>query len=56
MLHDLLAAFYLGRVAEQTGRKEEARALYREFLGHFEHSSSRLPQVAEARAALSRGL
>jgi eukaryotic-like serine/threonine-protein kinase len=49
-----LAQFYLGRVLEQTSRKGEAINSYREFLAHFENSSARLPQIAEARAALKR--
>jgi tetratricopeptide (TPR) repeat protein len=49
-----LAQFYLGRVLEQTGRKAEAIGAYKEFLGHFENSTAKLPQIAEARAALKR--
>jgi tetratricopeptide (TPR) repeat protein/tRNA A-37 threonylcarbamoyl transferase component Bud32 len=49
-----LAQFYLGRVLEQTGRKAEAIAGYQEFLSHFENSTAKLPQIAEARAALKR--
>jgi tetratricopeptide (TPR) repeat protein/predicted Ser/Thr protein kinase len=49
-----LAQFYLGRVLEQTDRKAEAINAYREFLGHFDNSTARLPQIAEARAALKR--
>jgi tetratricopeptide (TPR) repeat protein/TolB-like protein/tRNA A-37 threonylcarbamoyl transferase component Bud32 len=47
-----LAQFYLGRVLEQTGRKAEAINAYKEFLSHFENSNAKLPQIAEARAAL----
>jgi tetratricopeptide (TPR) repeat protein len=49
-----LAQFYLGRVLEQTGRKAEAINAYKEFLSHFENSTAKLPQIAEARAALKR--
>jgi tetratricopeptide (TPR) repeat protein/predicted Ser/Thr protein kinase len=49
-----LAQFYLGRVLEQTGRKAEAISAYKEFLSHFVNSTAKLPQIAEARAALKR--
>jgi tetratricopeptide (TPR) repeat protein len=49
-----LAQFYLGRVLEQTGKKAEAINAYKEFLSHFENSNAKLPQIAEARAALKR--
>jgi tetratricopeptide (TPR) repeat protein len=49
-----LAQFYLGRVLEQTGRKADAISAYKEFLSHFENSTAKLPQIAEARAALKR--
>jgi tetratricopeptide (TPR) repeat protein len=49
-----LAQFYLGRMLEQTGKKAEAINAYQEFLGHFENSTAKLPQIAEARAALKR--
>jgi tetratricopeptide (TPR) repeat protein len=49
-----LARFYLGRVLEQTGKKAEAISAYKEFLSHFENSTAKLPQIAEARAALKR--
>jgi tetratricopeptide (TPR) repeat protein len=49
-----LAHFYLGKVFEQTGKKAEAINAYQEFLGHFENSTAKLPQIAEARAALKR--
>jgi TolB-like protein len=53
-LSSLLARFYLGKVLEQTGRKAEAISAYKEFLSHFENSTAKLPQIAEARAALKR--
>jgi len=49
-----LAHFYLGKALEQTGRKVEALDAYKEFLSHFEKSTAKLPQIAEARAALKR--
>jgi tetratricopeptide (TPR) repeat protein len=49
-----LAQFYLGRVLEQMGNKGEAINAYQEFLSHFENSTAKLPQIAEARAALKR--
>ncbi len=49
-----LAQFYLGRMLEQTGKKAEAINAYQEFLSHFENSTAKLPQIAEARAALKR--
>jgi tetratricopeptide (TPR) repeat protein/predicted Ser/Thr protein kinase len=49
-----LAHFYLGKTLEQTGRKAEAIDAYKEFLSHFENSTAKLPQIAEARAALKR--
>ena len=50
----VLTQFYLGKVLEQTGKKAEALKSYQEFLGHFEHSTAKLPQIAEARAAVKR--
>jgi tetratricopeptide (TPR) repeat protein len=49
-----LAHFYLGRILEQTGKKAEAITAYQDFLSHFENSTAKLPQIAEARAALKR--
>jgi TolB-like protein/predicted negative regulator of RcsB-dependent stress response len=53
-LSRMLAQFYLGKLLEQNGKKAEAINAYQEFLGHFENSTARLPQIAEARAALKR--
>jgi tetratricopeptide (TPR) repeat protein/tRNA A-37 threonylcarbamoyl transferase component Bud32 len=50
----LLTQFYLGKVLEQTGKKAEALKAYQEFLGHFENSTAKLPQIAEARDAVKR--
>jgi predicted negative regulator of RcsB-dependent stress response len=49
-----LTKFYLGKILEQTGKKAEAINAYQEFLGHFENSTAKLPQIAEARAAVKR--
>jgi tetratricopeptide (TPR) repeat protein/predicted Ser/Thr protein kinase len=49
-----LCHFYLGQVYEATGKREQAVNEYQEFASHFEGSKTRLPQVAEARAALKR--
>ncbi|MBI1940244.1 MAG: hypothetical protein HYS33_01910 [Acidobacteria bacterium] len=49
-----LAKFYLGEILEREGQKAEAINHYQEFLGHFENSTAKLPQIAEARAALKR--
>jgi len=50
----VLAQFYLGRVCEREGKKTEAINAYQDFLNHFENSTARLPQIAEARTALKR--
>jgi tetratricopeptide (TPR) repeat protein len=49
-----LAKFYLAEILEQKGQKAEAINNYQDFLSHFENSSAKLPQIAEARAALKR--
>jgi tetratricopeptide (TPR) repeat protein len=49
-----LTEFYLGKILEQTGKRAEALKFYQEFLGHFEHSTAKLPQIAEAQAAVKR--
>ena len=54
LLCSVLAQFYQGRILEQTGKKAEAINAYQEFLSHFENSTAKLPQIAEARAALKR--
>jgi tetratricopeptide (TPR) repeat protein/TolB-like protein/tRNA A-37 threonylcarbamoyl transferase component Bud32 len=54
LLCSILAQFYQGRILEQTGKKAEAINAYQEFLSHFENSTAKLPQIAEARAALAR--
>jgi len=49
-----LTQFYVGKVLERAGKKAEALKSFQEFLGHFEHSTAKLPQIAEARAAVKR--
>ena len=49
-----LAQFYLGKAYEHEGKKTEAINAYQAFLEHFENSTAKLPQIAEARAALKR--
>jgi eukaryotic-like serine/threonine-protein kinase len=49
-----LAEFYQARIFEHAGKKTDAVNAYQEFLSHFENSNARLPQIAEARAALKR--
>ncbi len=54
MLALLMAQYYLGALREKQRRAPEAASYYREFLSHFDRSNARLPQIAEARAALRR--
>jgi len=54
-LSSALGGFYLGKVFEHNGKKADAANAYQEFLSHFgKNSNARLPQIAEARAALKR--
>ncbi len=53
-LFGLLCHFYLGQLYEATGKSPQAIDEYQSFLSHFEGSRTKLPQVAEARAALKR--
>ena len=50
----MLCHFYLGQLYEASGKRQQAVDEYQEFLSHFEGSRTRLPEVAEARAALKR--
>jgi tetratricopeptide (TPR) repeat protein len=54
LICSILAEFYQGKILEQTGKKAEAINAYQEFLSHFENSTAKLPQIAEAHAALER--
>jgi hypothetical protein len=53
-LVSLLSQFYLGRVHDATGRRDQAAREYRQFLSVFDGSATMQAQVAEARAALKR--
>jgi tetratricopeptide (TPR) repeat protein len=53
-LYAVLSHFYLGQIYERTGKSQPAVDEYQSFLSHFEGSRTKLPQVAEARAALAR--
>jgi tetratricopeptide (TPR) repeat protein len=53
-LCDELPQFYLGKVLEREGRNAEGLKSYQAFLGHFEHSTARLPQIRAARTAVHR--
>ncbi|MFZ3212396.1 MAG: tetratricopeptide repeat protein, partial [Terriglobales bacterium] len=53
-LFGLLSHFYLGQLYEATGKSQQAIDEYQSFLSHFEGSRTKIPQVAEARAALQR--
>jgi len=50
----VLTQFYLGKVLERTGGRAEALKAYQDFLGHFGHSTAKLPQIAAAWAAAKR--
>jgi serine/threonine protein kinase/predicted negative regulator of RcsB-dependent stress response len=50
----ILSHYYLGQLYEHTGKRDQALNEYQEFLSHFTTSQSRLPQIADARAALKR--
>jgi len=49
-----LTQFYLGKVFELEGKKTDAVDSYRAFVSHFIKSNARLPEIAEAQAALRR--
>jgi eukaryotic-like serine/threonine-protein kinase len=51
---EILSHYYLGQVYEKTGKRDQSLNEYQAFLSYFPNSQSRLPQVAEARAALKR--
>jgi len=53
-LYAVLSHFYLGQLYERTGKIPQAIDECQSFLSHFEGSRTKLPQVAEARAALKR--
>jgi serine/threonine protein kinase/tetratricopeptide (TPR) repeat protein/TolB-like protein len=49
-----LSQFYTAQMLEQDGKKADAVNAYQDFLSHFEGSDAKLPQIAQARAALQR--
>ncbi len=49
-----LCYFYLGQIYEATDRRDDAIREYHSFLFHYTHSRSRMPEIAQARAALIR--
>jgi tetratricopeptide (TPR) repeat protein len=53
-LIEMLSHFYLGRVYEENGKRDQALNEYQEFLSHFANGKAPLPQINEARAALKR--
>ena len=53
-LFGLLCHYYLGEIYEATGKSQQAIDEYQSFLSHFEGSRTKMPQVADARAALKR--
>ncbi len=53
-LEEDLCHYYLGQVYEATNRRDEAIREYRAFLARYTHSHPRLPEIAQARAALKR--
>ena len=53
-LSEMLSEFYRGEIYEKTGRKVEAVKAYQAFLHRSQNAGTRLPQVAQARAALKR--
>jgi tetratricopeptide (TPR) repeat protein len=51
---EILSLYYLGEVYERGGKRDQAINEYQEFLSRFAGSSTRLPQIREARTALQR--
>jgi eukaryotic-like serine/threonine-protein kinase len=51
---EILSHYYLGQLYDRTGKRDQAINEYQEFLSYLEGSHTRLPQVAEARATLTR--
>ena len=51
---EMLSHYYLGQLYERTGKHDQAVNEYQEFLSHFSSPQPRLPQVADARAAMKR--
>jgi eukaryotic-like serine/threonine-protein kinase len=50
----ILTHYYLAQIYEKTNKRDQAVNEYQQFLSFFEHSQTRLSQVADARSALQR--
>jgi tetratricopeptide (TPR) repeat protein len=50
----IIARYHHARVLERLGRPDEARREYEDFLAHWGHADTALPELADARAALAR--
>ena len=50
----ILTHCYIAQGYERMGKRDQAINEYQEFLAHFDNSRARLPEIAEARAALKR--
>jgi hypothetical protein len=50
----IMARYHHARVLERLGRPDEARREYEDFLAHWGHADTPLPELAEARTALAR--
>lgn len=53
-LFTVLCHYYLGELYEKTGKSQQSIDEYQSFLSHFEGSRTKLPQLTEGRAALTR--
>ena len=51
---EILSHYYLGRVYERTGKRDQAINEYQDFLSYFVTSHTQLSQISEARTALKR--
>ena len=51
-LRFMLTGYYLAQVNEKSGKLQEARRQYQEFLAHFSANEPKLPQIQQARLAL----
>ncbi len=50
----VLSHYYLGRICEETGRKDKAAEYYRKFLSHWEKADFRLAEISDAKLRLGR--
>jgi tetratricopeptide (TPR) repeat protein len=50
----IMARYHNARVLERLGRPDEARREYDDFLAHWGHADTALPEIDSARAALAR--